>query len=50
MSCVRNGHEVDLLDLHQGVVPSEYGAYRWWRISALPSGSLKKAMWQTLES
>src|ERR1700759_2322992 len=23
------------------------GAYRWWNISALPSGSAKNAMWQT---
>ena len=46
----QEGHEVDVLDLHHGFEPSEYGAWRWCRISEFPSGSLKNAMWQTPES
>ena len=49
---VARGHvdEVHPLDLHQGVLPSEKGAYRWCSSSPFPSLSLKPAPKQTPES
>src|SRR5207247_7636981 len=36
----RDADVVDARDLHQGCLPSGYGAYRWWRARRLQSGSL----------